>query len=146
MFRRRPFGVTLLLWLVLSLSAWGLVRLLAALRWWNLLYEFEASLSPLILSMTGALWLLVGGVLLWGLFSGRSWTYRAIPLSVALWLMEYWIERWLLESARANLPFALIASLLLLLVTLISTFNRSTKEFLIRSEEHERSIEDSDPA
>ena len=146
MFRRRPFGVTLLLWLVLSLSAWGLVRLLAALRWWNLLYEFEASLSPLILSMTGAFWLLVGGVLLWGLFSGRSWTYRAIPLSVALWLMEYWIERLLLESARANLPFALIASLLLLLVTLISTFNLSTKEFLIRSEEHERPIEDSDPA
>ena len=42
MYRRRPFSVTLLLWLVLSLSAWGAVRLIAALRWWNVLNEFEA--------------------------------------------------------------------------------------------------------
>ncbi|HEY3475740.1 MAG TPA: hypothetical protein VGK56_14110 [Anaerolineales bacterium] len=146
MFRRRPFGVTLLLWLVLSLSAWGLVRLLAALRWWNVLYEFEASLSPPILFITGALWLIVGGVLLWGLFSGRLWTYLAIPISIAVWLIEYWIERLFFGSPRANLPFALIASLLLFIVTLISAFNRSTKEFLIRSEEHEQPSKDSDSA
>jgi hypothetical protein len=146
MFRRRPFGVTLLLWLVLSLSAWGLVRLLAALRWWNELHEFEARLSPLVLSLTGALWLIVGGVLLWGLFSGGRWMYRAIPSAIAAWLVEYWIERLFFESPRANLPFALIVSLLLFIVTLISAFNRRTKEFFIRSEEHEQPIEDSDAA
>jgi hypothetical protein len=68
--RKRPFGVTLLLWLVLSLSAWGTVRLLAALRWWDVLNEFEARLSPLYLSITGAGWVLKGGELLWSLFSG----------------------------------------------------------------------------
>ena len=146
MFRKRPFGVTLLLWLVLSLSAWGLVRLLAALRWWNVLYEFEARLSPLVLSITGVIWLIVGGVLLWGLFSGRLWMYLAIPIAIAVWLIEYWIERLFFESPRANFPFALIASLLLFIVTLISAFNRSTKEFFIRSEEHEQPIEDSDSA
>ena len=146
MFRKRPFGVTLLLWLVLSLSAWGLVRLLAALRWWNVLYEFEARLSPLVLSVTGVIWLIVGGVLLWGLFSGRLWMYLAIPIAIAVWLIEYWIERLFFESPRANFPFALIASLLLFIVTLISAFNRSTKEFFIRSEEHEQPIEDSDSA
>jgi hypothetical protein len=146
MFRRRPFGVTLLLWLVLSLSAWGLVRLLAALRWWSVLSEFEARLSPLFLAMTGALWLIGGGVLLWGLFSGGRWTYRAIPMAIAVWLVEYWIERLFFESPRANLPFALIASLLLFIVTLISALNPRTKAFLIRSEEHEQPNQDSDSA
>jgi hypothetical protein len=131
---------------VLSLSAWGLVRLLAALRWWNVLYEFEARLSPLVLVITGALWLIGGGVLLWGLFSGGRWTYRAVPIAIAVWLVEYWIERLFFESPRANLPFALIASLLLFIVTLISALNPRTKEFLIRSEDHEQPNEDSDSA
>ena len=69
MLRKRPFGVTLLLWLVLSLSAWGAVRLFAVLRWWNVLNEFGAHLNPVYLFITGAGWIIAGGVLLWGLFS-----------------------------------------------------------------------------
>ena len=136
--RKRSFGVTLLLWLVLSLSVWGLVRLLAALRWWDVLNEFDARLSPLYLSITGAGWAAVGGILLWGIFSGKRWTRLAIPVSVFLWLTAYWIERIFFEAPRANLSFALIASILLLTVTLVSAFNRKTKEFFIRSEEHEQ--------
>jgi hypothetical protein len=117
---------------------WGLVRWLAALRWWDVLIEFGARLSPLYLSITGAGWAVVGGVLLWGLFSGRPWPRRAIPISVFLWLMEYWIERMFFEVPRANLSFALIASGLLLAVTLVSAFNRRTRRFFIRSEEHEQ--------
>ena len=144
MLRKRPFGVTLLLWLVLSLSAWGVVRLLATLRWWDVLNEFGASLSPLYLSITGAGWTFVGLVLLWGLFSGKPWTRLAIPASIFLWLMGYWIERMFFESPRANLPFAFIASVLLFAVTLVSALNRKTKNFLIRSEEHEQPNEDTE--
>lgn len=136
--RKRPFGVTLLLWLVLSLSAWGGVRWLATLRWWDLLLEFEARLPPLYLSITGAAWVVVGGVLLWGLFAGKPWTRPGVPLAVSLWLAQYWIERTAFELPRANLLFALLASFLLLTVTLVSALNRKTKTFLIRSEEHEQ--------
>src|SRR5215207_3894042 len=145
-FRKRPFGVTLLLWLVLSLSGWGAVRLFAALRSWDVLNEFGARLSPLYLSMTGAGWLVVGGVLLWGLFSGRLWARLAIPLSLFLWLLEYWIERIFFESPRANFSFVLIASMLLFILIFISAFNRRTNEFFIRSEEHEQPNEDTDAA
>ena len=138
MSRKRPFGVTLLLWLVLSLSAWGLVRWLAALRWWGVLIEFEARLSPLYLSITGVAWTLTGIVLLWGLFTGKSWTRLAIPIAIFLWLLEYWIERAVFEIPRANLLFALVASLLLVAVTLASALSRKTRTFLIRSEEHEQ--------
>ena len=146
MLRRRPFGVTLLLWLVLSLSAWGVVRLLAALRWWDVLNEFGASLSPLYLFITGAGWAVAGGVLLWGLFSGKPWTRLAIPVSISVWLVGYWIERMFFESPRANLSFAFIASVLLLVLTFVSAFNRKTKQFLIRSEEHEQPNEGTESA
>jgi hypothetical protein len=146
MFRKRPFSVTLLLWLVLTLSAWGAVRLLATLRWWNVLTEFEARLSPLYLALTGAGWLLVGAVLLWGLFRGKLWISRAILVSILVWIVQYWIERMFFESPRANLVFALIATVGLFIVTFISAFNRKTKEFLIRSEEHEQPNEYTDPA
>jgi hypothetical protein len=146
MFRKRPFSVTLLLWLVLTLSAWGAVRLLATLRWWNVLTEFEARLSPLYLALTGAGWLLLGAVLLWGLFRGKLWISRAILVSILVWIVQYWIERMFFESPRANLVFALIATVGLFIVTFISAFNRKTKEFLIRSEEHEQPNEYTDPA
>src|SRR6185503_11401449 len=102
MFRKRPFSVTLLLWLVLSLSAWGAVRLLATLRWWNVLDEFEARLSPLYLAMTGAGWMVAGALLLWGLFRGGLWISPAILVSILVWIVQYWIERMFFESPRAN--------------------------------------------
>ncbi len=135
---KRPFGVTLLLWLVLTLSAWGALRLFAALRFSNMLTEFGARLSPLYLSITGAGWAVVGAVLLWGLFSGKLWIHWAIPLSIFLWLVGYWLERLFFESPRENLLFALIASILLLIVTLVSALNRKTRQFFIKSEEYEQ--------
>jgi hypothetical protein len=142
--RKRPFGVTLLLWLVLSLTAWGAVRLLATLRWWDVLNEFEARLNPPYLLITGAGWIITGVVLLWALFSAKPWISRAIAIAIALWLFQYWVERLFFEASRANLPFALIASLLLLAVTLMSAFNRRTKEFFIRSEDYEHPNQDRD--
>ena len=143
---KRPFGVTLLLWLVLSLTVWGAVRLLATLRWWDVLNEFDARLSPLYLSITGTGWIVAGGVLLWGLFSAKLWASRATLIAISLWLVQYWVERLFFEASRANLPFALIASFLLFAVTWMITFNRRTKEFFIRSEDYEHSNEDRDVA
>lgn len=142
MSNRRPFGVTLFLWMVLILSVWGAIRLFAALRWWDVLYEFDASLSPLYLSITGAGWVLAGGVLLWSIWSGKAWARWAIPISIGLWLAEYWIERLFFQAPRANLPFMLALSTLLLILTIAITFNRSTMTFFTRSEEHEQPNED----
>ena len=143
---RRPFGVTLLLWMVLSQSAWGFIRLVAALRWWDVLYEFKASLSPLYLSITGVGWSVAGAVLLWGIWSAKAWSYPAILASIILWLVEYWVERLFFQASRANLPFALITSGLLLAVTFASALNQSTKYFITKSEEHEQSNENSAPS
>ena len=144
--QKRPFGVTLFLWMVLSLSAWGLLRFLASLRWWDVLYEYDARLSPLYLSITGAGWAVAGGVLLWSIWSGKRWAHPAIPTFIFVWLIEYWTERTFFQAQRANLPFAILLSVLLLVVTLTSTFNRKTKNFLTQSEEHEQPEEHSTSA
>ena len=133
---KRPFGVTLLLWMVLSLSAWGAVRFAASLRWWDVLAEFGSRLSPVYLSITGAGWTVVGGVLLWGVINRRRWAYPAILIFPGGWLFMYWIERVFFQSARANLPFAIILSLLFLAVTYVCALHRRTKIFLTRSEEY----------
>jgi hypothetical protein len=138
MTRKRPFGVTLLLWMVLSLSGFGLLRLFGALGWRDILTEFHASLSPLYLSITGAGWALVGVVLLWSVIAGKRWAYPAIPAAIVLCLVEYWIERLFFESPRANLPFMVGLSILLLVITFASLRNRRTKKFLLKSEEYEQ--------
>ena len=140
--RKRPFGVTLLLWLVLMLIAWGAVRFFATLRAWDVLLEFKSSLSPLYLSVTGAGWGVAGGVLLWSMFTVKPWTRPAIVVSAVLWLIEYWIERGVFhESPNPNLAFALIVSALMLCIVLASVWHKSTKEFLTRSEEYEQQNE-----
>jgi hypothetical protein len=144
MLRKRPFGVTLLLWMVLSLLAWGLVRFFATLRAWDILLEFGSSLSPLYLSITGAGWAVAGGVLLWSMFIGKKWTHRAVLTSISVWLIEYWIERVFHQQPHANIPFAVVGSILIIGMTLIITLHKSTIDFFTRSEEYEQQNEDPD--
>ena len=141
MLRKRPFGVTLLLWMVLSMLAWGAVRFFATLRAWDVLVEFGSSLSPVYLSITGAGWAVAGSVLLWSMFIGKKWTRLAILTSISVWLIEYWLERVFYQLPRANVPFAVVGSIVILGITLICTFHTSTRNFFIRSEEYEQQNE-----
>jgi hypothetical protein len=144
--QKRPFGVTLFLWMVLSLSVWGLLRFFAVLSWWGVLSQFGANLSSWYLSITGAGWTLAGGALLWSILSRKRWTPSAVPLSMAVWLVEYWIERIFFEAPRANLLFTVLLSGFLLTLLLIITKNRSIKNYFTRSEEHEQPDTYSTPA
>ena len=136
--KKRPFGVTLFLWMVLCLSAWGLLRLLAVLRWWDVLDQFQSRLGPAYLAVTGAGWMVVGAVLLWSIWAGKRWAYLAVPISIFIWLAEYWLERIFFQDPRANLTFMIAITIAISAVTLLITFNRKTKEFLVKSEEHEQ--------
>jgi len=140
--KKRPFGVTLFLWMVLCLSAWGLLRLLAVLRWWDVLDQFQSRLGPAYLAVTGAGWMVVGAVLLWSIWAGKRWAYLAVPISIFVWLAEYWLERIFFQDPRANLTFMIAITIAISAVTLLITFNRKTKEFLVKSEEHEQPDQD----
>jgi hypothetical protein len=139
---KRPFGVTLFLWMVLCLSAWGLLRLLAVLRWWDVLDRFHSSLSPAYLAVTGAGWMVAGLVLFWGAWTRKRWAYLVVPISLIVWLAEYWLERIFFQDPRANLTFMIAITVVMVAITLLITYNRKTKEFFLRSEEHEQPDQD----
>jgi len=143
MSRKRPFGVTLLIWMVLTLIVWGGVRFFASLRWWDILVEYDSSLGPLYLAITGAGWSVAGCVLVWSMFTGKLWTRWATLISAILWLLEYWLERIFFQSARVDLPFALTSTIIILAITLVSTLHKSTRDFFARSEEYEQQIQNS---
>jgi len=143
---KRPFGVTLLLWLVLILTVWGVVRLYAALQTWNVLIEFKSSLSPLYMAVTGAGWGLTGGVLLWSMLTVKTWSRKAISTSAIIWLLEYWLERSIFyRSPNPNLVFALIVAAVSLVLVLTITEHRSTRNFFMRSEEYEQPNQNPSP-
>lgn len=144
MTKKRPFGVTLLLWLVLTLMVWGAVRFIATLHAWDFLLEFESSLSPLYLAGTGTGWSLGGCVLLWSMFTNQPWARQAILLAVVVWLIEYWMERIFFQAPRANLLFSITSSIFILSIVLASTLHKSTRDFFTRSEEYEQQIENPD--
>ena len=143
---KRPFGVTLLLWLVLILIVWGAVRFFAALQNWDVLLEFKSSLSPLYLAVTGSAWSAAGGFLLWSLFTVKAWSRRAILISTIIWLLEYWIERGMFyKSPNPNLAFALILSVILLAIVLAIVIRKNTRNFFTRSEEYEQRNQNPNP-
>jgi hypothetical protein len=127
--------------MVLILSTWGTIRFVAALRAWDVLNEFDAGLSPLYLSITGAGWVAVGGVLFSGMWNSKAWTRPAIAISALLWLIEYWIERVFFQSPRANLPFALTCSITVFFIIWILILLPGTISFFTKSEEHEQPVE-----
>ncbi len=138
MSQSRPFGVTLLLLSVLLLSAWGAVRVAAALRWWTVLTEFESSLSVWYLSIGGAVWCAAGGVLFWALATRKRYARSALLISVLLWYCQYWVERIFFQASHTNTAFVLIVMIILLAVIIAGLNLPSVKNYFMKSEEHEQ--------
>lgn len=142
--KRRPFSVTLLLVMVLLVAVWGATRFTAALRWRNVLTEFDSSLSVLYLSATGAGWGAAGGALALGILRRKRWAAAGSFAVIVLWVSEYWIERLFFETSRANLPFALTVSALFIAGLLANL--PQTRSYFTKSEAHEQPVEKPDIA
>ena len=131
---RRPLGVTILLWLVLSLSAWGGLRLVTAIRWWDTLLEFVPAPGPLYIAISGGIGLLSGMLLLWGIWQANAWIRYALLGTGVIFIAWYWGDRLIFRSSNANWPFALLASIILLIVLTACILMPSTKTFLSQRE------------
>jgi len=129
---KRPFSVTILLWLVLSLTAWSGLRLASAIQWWGTLLEFASPPGPLYIAISGGIWLIVGIGLLWGMWQANAWIRTALLGAGAGFSVWYWCDRLLLQTLRENWPFALAASVLLLIVLSVCVFVPGTKTFFTK--------------
>jgi hypothetical protein len=135
---KRPISVTIILWLVLSLTAWSGLRLATAILWRGTLLEFASSPGPAYIAISGALWLLAGIGLLWGMWQAKAWIRSALLGTGAGFFVWYWCDRLLLQFPRANWPFALAVTILLLILLSVCVFLPGTKTFFTKREAHEQ--------
>ena len=69
------------------------------------------------LAIAGLIWGLLGALLVWGLFLGRSWAPRLMQVSASAYAVAYWLDRLLIAEPNAiasRWPFALGLTILLL--------------------------------
>ena len=117
---KRPFRVTLSLWLVLFLTAWNALRFFTAIAWRDVLLEFSANPPPWVAALVGAVWLIAGCMVLWSLLWEKAWAGNALLGAAAGYSAWYWIERLIWQAPRPNWPFAVILNLFLILFILFA--------------------------
>lgn len=132
------FRVTLLHWLVLTFSTWGVVRLIAAFSFRDVLTEFDSHLSPVYFSVTGAGWACIGGVLFWKILSRKPNTPQSVVAAIVLWQIHLWVERLGFQEDHTNVNFSLIASFAFSTVATAIALHPSMRSHFIKSEEHEK--------
>jgi hypothetical protein len=124
--RKRPFLVTLLALLVLSITIIYLVRLINSITLWNFLAALPG-ISPLYLALTGLILTLVGALLFFGLWTGNPRAPRATRVLTVAYLSYQWLE-WI-QSVRVgnefeNWPFA-AGMTLFVIIFIFWTLSRS---------------------
>jgi len=132
--KKLPFRVTLLYWLVLTISAWNGLRLWTALAWHNVLDEFSVQPASIIIAISGAVWLITGIILLWSIWQEKAWAAKMLLGAATGYSVWYWSEHLLWQNPHPNWLFAVIVNLGLLIFILFTTR-------LLMREAHERKNE-----
>ncbi|UCH58303.1 MAG: hypothetical protein JSV61_08755 [Anaerolineales bacterium] len=133
----RPWSVTLLAVVVLSMAILNLVRGWQAIAQREFLFEILA-VPWLYLASSGMVWGLIGLVLFLGLWQGYTRVPMYTALAAFLYSVYYWVDRMLVttDRAQANLPFALIFNLMIILLIFRILSLRKTRTFF--GEWHDR--------
>lgn len=129
---KRPFSVTILLWLVLSLTVWSSLRLVAAIRWWDVLLDYMSGPGPFYLLASALFWSFLSLFLLWGLWQRKTWArfgVLAVGAGFAVW---YWSDRLLFQLQRPNWPFSIGATIVLLVIVIVCVFIPSTQRYFAK--------------
>jgi magnesium-transporting ATPase (P-type) len=140
--RKRPFSVTLLAVLVLSITIVHMVRFINTLTLWNFLTELPGK-SPFYLALTGLFGSIAGALTSWGLWSGKSWARTATGILTVVYLGLLWIEQ--VFAVRAgnkfeNWPFWVGMTFVILIFVFWTLLHASSKAYF--GEMHEPSEKD----
>jgi hypothetical protein len=121
----RPFLVTLVAVVVLTITGLHLVRLFQTLYWWDFLSSLPR-VSPVYLALTGLLWTLAGLPTFFGLWLGRPGLPKVTRLLAFAYVLYVWLDRLLVantEIVMINWPFTAGVTILLLFIV-FWTFSR----------------------
>lgn len=106
---KRPFSVTLLAILVLSLVVVHLTRFAQVLRQWAFLTDLPLPVSPAYLAGTGAFWGAAGFPVMAGLWRGSRWAPAAAKGYLLGYGLYHWLEQgWVMANPlrKSNWPFS----------------------------------------
>ena len=134
---KRPFSVTIVLVLVLSLTVWSALRLSAGIRWWGTLKTYTAPGWPMYITVSAGIWFVIGGALLWGIWRRKVWARYALIGTGAGFIVWYWCDRLFVQWPRENWSFALCASILYVIAGIACFIHPKTKIYFQR-ETHDR--------
>lgn len=143
--RKRPFSVTLLAVLVLSITIVHLVRFINSLTLWNFLTELPGK-PPFYLALTGLFGTIAGALVFWGLWTGNPRAPLATGILTVIYLSLQWLEQIL--SVRAgnefeNWPFWIGMTLMGLVFVVWTLSHAGSKVYF--GEMHESSEKDRRP-
>jgi len=135
------FQVTLVLWLVLILTAWNTVRLATGIFWHDTLKMYTPHPGPAYIAVTGALWALIGLFLLWSWWNRKPYMRTALLVASGLYTAWNWADRLFVQTeVRANWPFDLLITIILLIYINAVVFNPKNLNYFQR-ESYERKPE-----
>ena len=110
-----PFRITLLLWLVLIITAWNIIRLITSITWHGILNTYAPRPGPIYIGVTGAIWTLAGLFVLLGFVRGAKWTRMVLVLASLGYAIWDWADKLFIQAQlRANWPFDLLTTIILL--------------------------------
>jgi hypothetical protein len=116
--------------MVMFSVVWNGLRLGETIFFWNTLEEYRA--HPLYIAISGAVWLITGLLLVWGLWHGKAWGWSATLGGSVGYIAWYWFDRLGLQKPHANWAFVLLANFVFLLVIILIMLSRKTRRFFQR--------------
>jgi hypothetical protein len=122
--------LALLILLYLLTAAAGFQRLFSAIQTWSFLTSV-LPFSPAYLVASGSLWVILGLIAACWLCFNLKQTVTVLIISQLLITTTYWIERLFFfqnDPARANLPFALLMTMILMGFTAVVIFSPNQKK------------------
>ena len=138
MHRKLPIRILLLLGLVFGTTCWQAIRFITSIAWRVTLETYEPYPGPIYIGITGTFWALTGLFLLWSIWRGRRWTRMAFVLASSLYAAWVWADRLFVQNQmRANWPFDLVLTIVLLVFTIIVVLDPRNKIYFER-ETYER--------
>ena len=136
--RKLPIRIILLLGLVFCVTSWQAIRFVTSITWSVTLETYEPYPGPIYIGITGTFWTLTGLFLLWSMWRGKRWTRMAFLLASSLYAAWVWADRLFVQNQmRANWPFDLVLTIVLLVFTIIVVLDPRNKIYFER-ETYER--------
>lgn len=111
----RPWRVTLLIVLVLSLAVFHALGVWEVARTWDFLHTLPLTVPPEYLLGRNLFWALLGVILTFGLWRGAPWVWGDMQIAACAYAAWYWLDRiFLAPAARLSLRWPALVMFTLL--------------------------------